>query len=603
MPTKCIAFSNNDVILVAWSFEHKLKDCIGFDIRRIVAADAMLDSNAPQGESLPAMAGFPSDPNAGQHGQTTAEGPIQKFFWKDLEATDLKSTGPYIYQVIPLAGTFRRNEPPELKPYPGIDPLYSNPVELTADHGPKDAPDTLQAYFNRGILATQALNHQVPKSKKTGAPDQGALLKRIRDPKDALRKSLASDLITALPTLLMEAKQNGGNCYGALYELADEELASYLIGNKKAHLILSNTFDSHTGDPDKENAPARETLHHSGVDVLDRMLPDGNHIGHNKFMLYLDSKNVPTAVLTGSTNWTSTGLCAQTNNSLIIRSKSVADAYSTYWDRLKQDTDEANGDGHALQGQTFRTDNRTPASVEVPGAKKAAVWFSPNTSQKTKPKTVKEPPVDMADVWNCILEAKQAVLFLAFDPGTPSIVDAAAQALVANKKLFVRGALTNADRAQNFVIDLHDNQTDPTDPAQVIPATGVNDAFGVWEKELLSAGHAVIHDKIVVIDPFDPENCTVIAGSHNLGYKASFTNDENFLIIKGNQSLAQAYAVHVLDVYDHYRWRYLLAQYGTKDSWKGLHEDDTWQDRYFPQAGKPGNAELAFWLTANPLAK
>lgn len=150
---------------------------------------------------------------------------------------------------------------------------------------------------------------------------------------------------------------------------------------------------------------------------------------------------------------------------------------------------------------------------------------------------------------------------------------------------------------------MHDNQTEPTDPAQVIPATGVNDAFGVWEKELLNAGHAVIHDKIVVIDPFDPENCTVIAGSHNLGYKASFTNDENFLIIKGNQSLAQAYAVHVLDVYDHYRWRYLLAQYGTKDSWKGLREDDTWQDRYFPQAGKPGDAELAFWLAANPLAK
>lgn len=142
------------------------------------------------------------------------------------------------------------------------------------------------------------------------------------------------------------------------------------------------------------------------------MLPDGNHIGHNKFMLYLDAKNVPTAVLTGSTNWTSTGLCAQTNNSLIIRSKSVADSYSTYWDRLKQDTDEANGDGHALQGQTFRTDNQTPASVQVPGAKKATVWFCPNTSQKTKPKIVKEPPVDMTDVWTCILEAKQAVLFL-----------------------------------------------------------------------------------------------------------------------------------------------------------------------------------------------
>lgn len=59
----------------------------------------------------------------------------------------------------------------------------------------------------------------------------------------------------------------------------------------------------------------------------------------------------------------------------------------------------------------------------------------------------------------------------------------------------------------------------------------------MWEKELLNAGHAVIHDKIVVIDPFDPDNSAVVLGSHNLGYKASYTNDENLLVIRGNESL------------------------------------------------------------------
>lgn len=38
-----------------------------------------------------------------------------------------------------------------------------------------------------------------------------------------------------------------------------------------------------------------------------------------------------------------------------------------------------------------------------------------------------------------------------------------------------------------------------------------------WKPELLQAGFAIIHDKIVVIDPFDDENCTVVTGSHNLG--------------------------------------------------------------------------------------
>lgn len=598
MATKCIAFSNNDVILIAWTFASKLKDCVGCDVRRIPAAKADIQSDEPQGESLPAMASFPGDPNAGKSGRTTAQAPIQKLFWKDLSVTHLKSTGPYIYQIIPLKGEFDKQGVPTLTPYPDVKPLFSNEVSLNANHGPKTAGDTLQAWFNRGILATQALAHELPASKNSGGPDKGALLKRIADPNDSLRASLASDLITVLPSLLDEAKKKGGDCYAALYELNDKELESHLIGNQQVHLILSNTFES-AAEPDQENAPARKALHKSGVDMLDRMFPDSSHIGHNKFMLYVDSKGKPDTVLTGSTNWTSTGLCAQTNNSLVVRSPSVADAYSNYWDRIKQDTDAANGDAHSLQGKTFRTDNHTPVAVKVPGATDATVWFSPNTPQKNKPKNAKEtPPADMADIEARIKAAKHAVLFLCFDPGTPSIIDAAADALVAKPELFIRGALTNVQRAGNFVIDLHDNQREPDDPAQVIPAKAVDDAFGIWEKELLNAGHAVIHDKIVVIDPFDPKHCTVIVGSHNLGYKASFTNDENLLIIEGNTSLAQAYTVHVLDVYDHYRWRYLLSEYGNKDSWQGLNPDDSWQNRYFPPKNKKPDAELSFWLSA-----
>ena len=599
MSTKCIALSNNDIILVAWTFEHKLPDCVGFDVRRIDASQANLEIDSPQGVSLPAMAGFPSNPNSGQSGQTTAQGPIQKFFWKDLYARDAHTQGSYIYQIIPLQGTFSKDASPKLSPLTGVGALFSNSVSLTAEHGPQEDPEAIKCYFNRGILATQAVARQLPRSK-ADLPDSGALLKRIADANDPLRKSLAGDLVTVLPSLLVEAKAHGGSCYGALYELADKQLEASLVSNKQLHLILSNTYDSTTHDDDKENAPARVALHHSGVDVIDRMLPDGSHIGHNKFMLYVDAYGKPAAVLTGSTNWTPTGLCAQTNNSIVLRSPTLANAYSNYWDALKKDTLDAGTDPHALQSKTFRTENASPIAVEIPGAKKATLWFSPNTPQKNKAKGVTPP--DMANVYARIENAKSAVLFLAFDPGQPSIIDAAASAQEKNSTLFIRGALTNADRAGNFVIDLHNNNTRPADPAQVIPTEGVNDAFGVWEKELARAGHAVIHDKIVVIDPFDPENCTVVVGSHNLGNKASSTNDENLLIIEGNVSLASAYAVHVLDVYDHYRWRYLLARHGTKDSWQGLHEDDSWQDTYFSPAGKTNNAELVFWLEASTRA-
>src|SRR6185295_4894992 len=52
----------------------------------------------------------------------------------------------------------------------------------------------------------------------------------------------------------------------------------------------------------------------------------------------------------------------------------------------------------------------------------------------------------------------------------------------------------------------------------------------------------------------------VVTGSHNLGFKASYANDENMVIIRQHRGVAEAYAAHVLDVYEHYRWRFRLQQ-------------------------------------------
>jgi phosphatidylserine/phosphatidylglycerophosphate/cardiolipin synthase-like enzyme len=93
---------------------------------------------------------------------------------------------------------------------------------------------------------------------------------------------------------------------------------------------------------------------------------------------------------------------------------------------------------------------------------------------------------------------------------------------------------------------------------------------------------AIIHDKLVVIDPRSP-NCTVILGSHNLGFKASYSNDENLLIVTGDQELAAAYAVHILDVYDHYRFRAIETERQRKGQkgWSGfIEENDRWQKGY-----------------------
>jgi phosphatidylserine/phosphatidylglycerophosphate/cardiolipin synthase-like enzyme len=215
----------------------------------------------------------------------------------------------------------------------------------------------------------------------------------------------------------------------------------------------------------------------------------------------------------------------------------------------------------------------------------------------------------MADVVDAINAAEHAVLFLVFYPGSPNVAQWAADAKKANKDLFVRGCVTNPSASESFFYELRGitppkKQKGVKTPKQqdmsVIAAEALSatSAPAGWLKEMLKAGFAIVHDKIVVIDPFSDEKAVVITGSHNLGHRASFNNDENLIIVRGNRKLAEAYASHVLDVYDHFAWR--VAQNDPAQKGDGFlkKDPDVWQDRYFNADGSIRVAQLKFWLSA-----
>lgn len=549
-----MAIANNDVAFVAWRYTQKMPGCLGFAIHRT-------NLTTQQTEVLPAWVGFAGQSNQNWQPKTTDVWPVQKFNWRDLTAQHGNS---YEYEIIPMVGT-----PGQLKPL-SDQSLKTNRVDLTPALG------HISAYFNRGILSTQALAHQLPEGPSAG-PDYKSLEQHIDKPGDPLRVSLAGQMIEALSSLLKRAGADGGQCYCALYELNDPELLDLLIGCSYAHVILSNT-----GPNDETNQTSREKLHQSGVDVVDRMLKE-DHIGHNKFVVYVDKNQQPQAVLTGSTNWTDTALCGQSNNCIVIESPEMAAVYLDYWKRIKEDG--------AAQGAEYRTANNQVHQVKVDGSQ-VDIWFSPNTSRQTKPSQNPPEPSDLKDLFDLVGGAQSGILFLVFQPGAPSIMDKVLECQEQNLNLFIRGAATDPKAVENYDVELYHHTGEQ--PDCVVAASAINDQFSYWHKELLKSSpgaHAIIHDKIVVVDPFSP-NCAVITGSHNLGYKASYCNDENLLIIRGDQALAAAYAVHIMDVYDHYRWRYTLQEKGHQ-AWSGLATSDTWQDKYF--ASKVVQNEVQFW--------
>lgn len=608
MPT-AVAFSNNDIALIAWTFEKHLDGCLGFEVIQI--------DSAGKETPLPALASFAGQPKD-EH-RTTEQAPVQKFWWKDLYA---QRGGTYKYRIVPMGGT-----PGALTPLAGVAPLVSNTVTLTEKRPP------FEVYFNRGIVASQAVIHALGDKA-----DVNALTRRIADPKDPIRVMLMGQLYEGVTSLLDRADASNGTVNAALYELNDPQglekrlqAADHKGKPQSRHVILGNERISKTKTaPAVEDAHAknRANLKAAGVDVIDRILGD-QRIPHNKFMV-LNQNNKPVAVLTGSTNWTSTGLCTQTNNALIVESGDVAARYMDFWNKLKADVDAAHGNQNALQSPALRTwDHDSDAAeiakpIDLGNGATIEPLFSPNT-KGLLPKKNPDAPVDMKRLYDLVGGAKQAVLFLVFDPGNNSILDAAGMALAKNPNLFVRGALTSTQRAGNFAEALHrGGESDHPDETNLhvavigepgtpkkkggkqppvqpdyrsIPAGAItaDDAFGAWEKEIYKIGHAIIHNKIVVIDPFS-DNCTVITGSHNLGYRASHNNDENMVIIRGHRALAEAYACHVLDIYDHYAWRYWLKQ-DPQIFGKPLEPDDKWQERYI-SGSDVKSPEMHFWLAA-----
>ncbi len=181
-----IAFADNDVAVLAWSYGAKIPGCMGFAVYRI-------DSNGVETQ-LPSMAVFPGF--TPKKGQTTERFPIQKFYWKDPYArlvADQTNSRRFRYKFVPLAG-----QPGSLKPMT-VAFLTSNEIEV----GPVVAPQW-RAIFNRGLISTQRVS-----SALGGHPAKASLLAAIARKGSALRVSLAGDMIAALLDFVARAKSGG----------------------------------------------------------------------------------------------------------------------------------------------------------------------------------------------------------------------------------------------------------------------------------------------------------------------------------------------------------------------------------------------------------
>ena len=215
-------------------------------------------------------------------------------------------------------------------------------------------------------------------------------------------------------------------------------------------------------------------------------------------------------------------------------------ATSSYWKQLAKDTVAAAGDPKALQGAALRTWDASAKSFTIGGGAKATSWFSPNTPKLRRAAGQGEAPARhggsrAADRRRAARGALSRVLSRARRASR----NWAAAAQKANKDLFVRGCVTHPSAAESFYYDLHGGRAQEGGGRRTrassrrrrsrdnIPPAG--------RRRSSRPASPSTHDKIIVVDPFSPD-CAVVTGSHNLGHKASFNNDENLVIVRGQRA-------------------------------------------------------------------
>lgn len=644
------AYANNEVAYVAWDIDGRIPGCLGFEVTRVyLNSDDTVARRADGSEDrvkCAAWVAFKGQKNPNWLPQDTGVWPVQKLSWRDLTLRkkrdgairrpdnvrvryevrpvgDLqpgltpvtpgpKETGEIVRRDakgVPILLNGKRQYD-EVKAFTGkkrllgylADATMTNPVAVTSHRPP------FRSTFTNGILAAQWLSNVL--RDDDGKIGKDELIQKLADPDDVHRKYLAGDVIP----LIYELFKRKGEFHLSLYELEDEELEQILVDNAdRIHVILSNTAlgeDKKTWDT--RNAAARKRLVKAKVDVQHRMFNNSIHIGHNKFVVHLDEQGNPQAVLTGSTNWTATGLAGQTNNALLIEDPVVAATFLDYWTRMKADKlkvpkplGAATPD--AQQSKLFRKDNETATVIPLSSGGVLTTWFSPNMQARKKPTSKTKPaavPPDLQHVYRLMRQAKQAILFLAFYPGMSGrdcVIGEVIKTGELDRSLLIGGVVSSAQAMPNYrgkekdedgeIVDEGESPTTYTDQnISIVRASKIDDKrilgdFGAEQLTARGAIGAIVHDKLIVIDPRS-DDCHVVLGSHNLGYKASYSNDENLVVVSREKALAEAYAVHILDVYDHYRFRAIETERRKqgKPGWSGfLDTGEHWQDGYVSQ--------------------
>lgn len=318
----------------------------GISVRAIPGSHTVLFGFDASEEARPGLLGFAlgkKDPESGQvnwmrgfkfftqtlpapsPGQrhSTLDHPIQDFQWGDYNTLPGTQT-TYVFRAV-------YGQPDDL--------AYGPDLELTV-HTKNDHNDTHSVHFNRGVIPSQAFADRFGNT--------GLTIEEKNNPENEKVKWLSRGLLEAVLSFIAQADSSRFELRIAAYEFHYPPILEALKAAAGTGATVRISFDA--GDRKRDGSVTLNSNSSANMEAIiaaDLLNTENlslhprtrfSKIPHNKFIVLMEN-GLPQQVLTGSTNFTSSGFLGQSNVAHIIRDEPVAGTYNSYWEQLAKDPD------------------------------------------------------------------------------------------------------------------------------------------------------------------------------------------------------------------------------------------------------------------------
>ena len=294
---------------------------------------------------------------------------------------------------------------------------------------------------------------------------------------------------------------------------------------------------------------------------------------HNKFVVLLKNGQ-PVSVWTGSTNQTENGIFGHSNVAHIVEDAAIAQKYLGYWTELIKDQPDLK--------TWVEANNPVPA---YPLVNDVSAVFSPHNN------------IDALTLYATIAQNAKRGLFMTFPFGMHDKF----------QLVYERETNTAPDQSKVLNLALMEKEGNGAGLAKgkvdvariralsnVVVALGNSikfNAFDRWVKEMSqptrNAGVLWVHTKYMLVDPLS-DSPVVAVGSANFSKASTDLNDENMLVIRGDQRSADIYLGEFMRLHTHYTFREAVAKnWNNNQIWKPqfLIPDATWQNMGYFKLG------------------